>query len=109
MLNDSENLVVDGSDPKSDPNLSTHTINGISFIDTTNKILEQRLYPLFIKPAIQAVKTRSRESCRIPIFIRLGGVFPCMDVIFEYAMFFEDDEVKVDFWISVISAPSAIA
>ena len=27
VLTDSENFVVDGSDPKSDPNVATHTIN----------------------------------------------------------------------------------
>ena len=27
VLNDSENFVVDGSDPKSDSNVDTHTIN----------------------------------------------------------------------------------
>ena len=29
VLNDSKNLVVDGSDPKSDPSLATHTTKGI--------------------------------------------------------------------------------
>ena len=29
VSNDSENFVVNGSDPKSDPNGATHTINGI--------------------------------------------------------------------------------
>ena len=38
VLNDSKKIVVDGSDPKSDPNVATHTINGISSIDTTNRI-----------------------------------------------------------------------
>ena len=38
MLNNSENFVVDGSDPKSDPNGATHTINGILSTDTTNEI-----------------------------------------------------------------------
>ena len=38
VLNDSEKFVVDGSDPKSDPNLATHNINGISPNDTTNGI-----------------------------------------------------------------------
>ena len=36
VLNDSKNLVVDGSDPKSDPSVATHTTNGISATDTTN-------------------------------------------------------------------------
>ena len=68
VLNDSENFVVDGSDPKSDPSVATHNTNGISATDTTNRISTQKLYPLFIKPAIQAVKTRSRASCGSPSF-----------------------------------------
>ena len=55
VTNDSEILVVDGSNPKSDPSVDTHTTNGISATDTTNRISTQKLYPLFIKPAIQAV------------------------------------------------------
>ena len=66
VLNDSENFVVDGSDPKSDPNVATHTINGISSTDTTNVISTQKLYPMLIKPAIHDVvppiETRSRAS-----------------------------------------------
>ena len=62
VLNDSEIFVVDGSDPKSDPNVATHTINGILSTDTTNGISTQKLYPLFIKPAIKAIETRSRAS-----------------------------------------------
>ena len=77
-LNDSENFVVDGSDPKSDPNVATHTINRIlasyttnriSATDTTNGISKRKLYPLFIIPAIQAVETRSRASCGSPSFV----------------------------------------
>ena len=62
VLNNSENLVADGSDPKSDPSVATHTTNVILSTDTTNGISTQKLYPLFIKPAIQAAKTRSRAS-----------------------------------------------
>ena len=66
VLNNSEFLVVDGSDPKSDPNVATHTINRISSTDTTNGILTPKIYPMFIKPAIHAVvqptKTKSRAS-----------------------------------------------
>ena len=68
VLNDSKNLVVDGSDPKSDPIVPTHPTNRISANDTTNVISAQKLYPGFIKPAIQAVETRSRVSCGIPSF-----------------------------------------
>ena len=68
VLNDFENLVVDGSDPKSDPSVATHTTNRILATDTTNRISTQKLYPLFIKLAIQAVETRSRSSCRSPSF-----------------------------------------
>ena len=68
VLNDSKNLVVDGSDPKSDPSVDTHTTNGISDIATTDRISERKLYPLFIKPGIQAVETRSIASCGIPSF-----------------------------------------
>ena len=68
VLNDSEKLVVDGSDPKSDPSVATHTTNGILYIATTNGISTRKLYPLFIKPAIKAVKTRSRASCGSPSF-----------------------------------------
>ena len=66
VLNDYGNFVVDGSDPKSDPNVATHTINGFSATDTTNRISTRKLYPMFFKPAIQAVvrpiETRSRAS-----------------------------------------------
>ena len=51
-ISDSEKLVVDGSDPKSDPSVATHTTNGISATDTTNRIWTQKL---FINPTIQAV------------------------------------------------------
>ena len=51
-ISDSEKLVVDGSDPKSDPSIATHTTNGISDTDTTNVISTQKL---FINPTIQAV------------------------------------------------------
>ena len=67
MLNDSEK-VVDGSDPKSDPSVATHTTNGISANHTANRISAQKVCPLFIKPAIQAVETRSRASCGSPSF-----------------------------------------
>ena len=69
VLNDSENFVVNGSDPKSDPNVATHTINGILSTDTTNGILTQKLYLLFIKPAIKAIETRSRASFGSPKFV----------------------------------------
>ena len=51
-ISDSEKLVVDGSDPKSDPSVATHTTNGISDTHTTNGISTQKL---FINPTIQAV------------------------------------------------------
>ena len=59
MLNDSKNLVVDGSDPKSDPSVATHA---------TNRISTRKLYPLFIIPATQAVETRSIVNCGSPSF-----------------------------------------
>ena len=68
VTNDSEKLVVDGSDPKSDPSIDTHTTNEISANDTTNGISTQKLYPLFIKPAIQAVVR--------PIETRFQSEFP---------------------------------
>ena len=37
VLNNSENLVVDGSDQKSDSNVATHTTKEISASDTTNE------------------------------------------------------------------------
>ena len=37
-ISDSEKLVVDGSDLKSDPSVATHTTNGIFDTDTTNRI-----------------------------------------------------------------------
>ena len=69
VLKDSENLVADGSDPKSNPSKATHTTKGISATDTTNGISTRKLYPLFIKPAIQAVETRSRASFGSPSFV----------------------------------------
>ena len=38
VINDSKKLIVDGSDPKSDPSVATHTTNGISATHTTNRI-----------------------------------------------------------------------
>ena len=49
---DSKKLVVDESNPKSDPIIATHTTNGISDTHTTNGISTQKL---FINPTIQAV------------------------------------------------------
>ena len=49
---DSETLVVDGSDPKSDPSVATHTTNRILDNDTTNRISTQQL---LINPTIQVV------------------------------------------------------
>ena len=68
VLNDYEHLVVNKSDPKSNPHVATHITNRISASDTTNGISTRKLYPLFIKPAIQAGITRSRASCRSPSF-----------------------------------------
>ena len=45
-------LVVDGSDPKSDPTVPAHTTSGMSATHTTNGISTQKL---FINPIIQAV------------------------------------------------------
>ena len=65
--NDSKKLVVDRSNQNSDPSVATHT---------TNKISTQKLYPLFIKPAIRAVlghiETRSRASCGSPSFVAMS-------------------------------------
>ena len=72
VTNDSEKLVVDGSGPKSDPSIATHTINGILATDTTNGVSTRRLYPLFIIPAIQAVETRSRASCGSPDLVDIS-------------------------------------
>ena len=72
VTNDSEKLVVDESDPKSDPCVATHATNVISATDTTNGIPTRKLYPLFIKQAIQAdvrpIETRFRVSCGSPSF-----------------------------------------
>ena len=38
VKNVSEKLVVDGSNPKSNPSLATHTTTGISATNTTNRI-----------------------------------------------------------------------
>ena len=55
VTNDSEKLVVDGSDPKNNPSKSTHTTNRTSATSTTNGISTRKLYQLFIKPAIQVL------------------------------------------------------
>ena len=55
VINDSEKLVVDGSDPKSDPTVATHAISRISATYTTNVISTQKLYPLFTNQSIQSV------------------------------------------------------
>ena len=49
-ISDSETLVVDGSNPRSDPNVDTHTTNGILDTDTTNRTPTQKLS---ISPTIQ--------------------------------------------------------
>ena len=51
-ISDSEKLVVDGSNPKSDPRVATNTTNGVSATDTTSGISTQTL---FIYSTIQAV------------------------------------------------------
>ena len=51
-IRDSEKLVVDGSDQKSDPRVPTHTANQISATHTTNGISTQKL---LINPTIQVV------------------------------------------------------
>ena len=38
VTNDSERLVLDGSNPKSDPSIASHTTRGNSFTDNTNGI-----------------------------------------------------------------------
>ena len=58
-------------DPKSDPSVATHTTNGFSDTDTTNRIPSRKLYPLFIKLAIKDVETRSRASCGSPTFVAM--------------------------------------
>ena len=49
-ISDSEKLILDESDPKSDPSVVTHTTNGISATDTTNRISTQKL---LINPIVQ--------------------------------------------------------
>ena len=51
-ISDSKRLVVDGSDPKINPSVATHTTNGISATHITNGILTQKL---LINPTIQVV------------------------------------------------------
>ena len=48
----SKKLSVDGSDPKSDPSVATHTNNGVLDTYTTNRISTHKL---FINPTIQAI------------------------------------------------------
>ena len=55
VIHESEKLVVDGRNSKSDPRVATHTTNGTSATNTTNGLSTRKLYPLFINPAIQAV------------------------------------------------------
>ena len=55
VINDSEILVLGGSDPKSNQSVATHTIKGISATDITNGILTRKLFPCFMNQAIQAV------------------------------------------------------
>ena len=51
-ISDSEELVVNGSDSKSDPRVATHTTDGISATHTTNIIITKKI---FINPTIQVV------------------------------------------------------
>ena len=43
VINDSKKLVVDGSDPESDPSVATKITNGISATHTTNIISTRKL------------------------------------------------------------------
>ena len=51
-IGDSEKLVVDGSNPKSDTRVDTHTTNRISATHTTNEVSTQKL---LLNPTIQVV------------------------------------------------------
>ena len=51
-ISNSKKLVADGSDPKSDQRVATHTTTGISDTHTTNRISTQKL---LINPTIQVV------------------------------------------------------
>ena len=52
VINDSEKLVVDGSDPKRNPSVATHTTNVILATYTVNGISTRKLYSLCINQAI---------------------------------------------------------
>ena len=81
VTNDSEKLVTDGSDPKSNSSETTHTTNGISATYTTNGISTQTLYPLFIIPAIQAVVRPITPLVTIEVKVAQESLSPCQTSI----------------------------
>ena len=77
-ISDSEKLVVDGSDPKSDPSVATHTTNGISYTHTTNGISTHKL---FIKTTIQAVVQPITPLVTVEVEVAQKSLSPCQTVL----------------------------
>ena len=67
-------LVVDGGDPKSDPSVATHTTNGISDTDTTNKILLQKYSAEVDK--LCSTEIDNSEYTHMPNF-NVSNIFEC--------------------------------
>ena len=80
MINDSEKLVVDGNDTKSDPSVATHTTNRISDTDTTDGISTQKLS---INPAIQAVVRPITLLITVEVKVAQESLSPCYTYLLE--------------------------
>ena len=96
VTNYSEKLVVDGSDPKSDPSIPTHTTNIISGIDISNGISTRKLYPLFIKPAIQAVVRLITPLVTVEVKVAQESLNPCERMNFVSNSIFGKDSKFMD-------------
>ena len=68
---------MDGNDPKSDPSVATHTTDVIPDTDIINGISTQKLYPLFINQAIQAVVRRITPLVTSELKVVQESLSPC--------------------------------
>ena len=77
VKNDSEKLVVDGRDPKSDPSVATHATNITLATDTTNRISTQKLFPLFVNPDIQSFVRPITPLINVKVAVTQESLSPC--------------------------------
>ena len=77
-ISDFKRLVVDRSDPKSNPSVATHTTNGIFDTDTTNVISTQKV---LINPTIQAVTRLITLLITAKVEVSQESLSPCQTVL----------------------------